>query len=150
MLTTKELKAVLDYAPDSGIFTWLVDSKRKPKGSEAGSNHGNGYVRIVIDGVKYYAHRLAFLYMTGEFPTNICDHINRDKSDNSWNNLRDVTYKINNNNRSPKNEALALVYKTPGGKWRARGSKKESLGNYDYYLQACAACFEYNSLTEIV
>ena len=92
-LTQKRLKELFNYEPAIGFFT------RKSNGSVAKNIH-NGYVRIFIDYKEYRAHRLAHLYMTGEFPAGIIDHINHVKTDNRWGNLRVVTHQENCKNMS--------------------------------------------------
>lgn len=88
MLTQEELKKQLSYDPETGVFTWAI---RKPKvkfGSTAGKVRPKGYVEIRVNLVSYFAHRLAWLYMTGSWPEADIDHINRDPSDNRFSNLR--------------------------------------------------------------
>ena len=92
-LTQERLKELFTYEPTTGVFT------RKSNGSVATNIH-NGYVRIFIDYKEYRAHRLSYLYMTGEFPVSIVDHINHDKTDNRWSNLREVTHQENCKNMS--------------------------------------------------
>jgi hypothetical protein len=85
ILTQEELKAILHYDQETGIFT------RVSNGKEAGSKHKSGYIRIKITSKRsYLAHRLAWLYVTGENPT-IIDHINGDGYDNRFCNLRNVS-----------------------------------------------------------
>jgi|SRR5882672_6879863 len=100
MLTVGELKNILDYNPGTGIFRWKV-SKSGIKRIVAGHNHPNGYVHITINGRYYGAHRLAWLYMTGEWPPCQVDHKNRVGTDNSWSNLRLATVQQNSVNRGP-------------------------------------------------
>ena len=89
MITQRRLKDVIHYDPETGVFTWLVDiNPRALKGAEAGYVL-KGYRVITLDGKKMQAHRLAFLYMTGAFPTDIADHINRNQLDNRWSNIRE-------------------------------------------------------------
>ena len=96
MLDQKTLKENLEYCPDTGNFTWLVSKNNRVKAGAIASNiNYYGYVRIGINGKQYGAHRLAFLWMTGEFPDE-CDHINHQRSDNRWENLRSVTSAENN------------------------------------------------------
>ncbi len=87
-LTAERLKDLLHYDPDTGIFTWLVDRGRmRCKGKRAGSPEG----QIRIDFHIYRPHRLAWLYMTGEWPKHLIDHADRDPSNNRWANLREAT-----------------------------------------------------------
>jgi hypothetical protein len=97
-----ELKEILHYEPTTGIFKWKVSNNNRINvGDVAGSiNSDTGYHRIKINAKSYFAHRLAFLYMTGEFPPEQCDHINHSKDDNRWINLRLVSHQDNQRNRS--------------------------------------------------
>ena len=96
MLTATRLREVLFYDPESGLFTWKVaPNGRITIGQIAGSPGNEGYISIKIDRVLYRAHRLAWLYMTGEWPQNKVDHKNRDVADNKWSNLRAATNQQN-------------------------------------------------------
>ena len=100
MLTTRRLKELLHYDPDTGVFTWRVKSGRSAAGSQAGSNKGTrGYRRIMLDKTLYLGHRLAIQYMTGKVPQHDVDHINGVTDDNRYCNLRNATRSINNQNR---------------------------------------------------
>lgn len=101
-LTQKRLKELLHYDPDTGIFTRKVKVQGRDIGSIAGGVD-KGYWRISVDGKRYRANRLAFLYMTGEFPKYFCDHINEIRLDDRWINLRDVTNSQNLLNRKNAN-----------------------------------------------
>jgi hypothetical protein len=99
-ITQSELKDLLDYDPDTGIFVWKIKfSKRITIGDVAGSKDKNGYTNIRINGRTYKAHRLVWLYITGKFPKYHIDHIYGDSSDNRFTKLRDKPQKINNENR---------------------------------------------------
>jgi len=100
-LTQKRLKELLEYDPYTGNFIWRVS--RKGRGTGAGMEAGRlnittGYVRVQIEGVRFMAHRIAFLYMTGNLPSDDIDHINQIKNDNRWCNLREVTRVENKRN----------------------------------------------------
>lgn len=98
-LTQERLKELLEYFPDTGNFVWKVSKGDREPGDIAGCVTFYGYIQIGIDGTKYFAHRLAWLYMTGAFPKQDTDHINRCKADNRWSNLRDVSRTVNNYNK---------------------------------------------------
>jgi hypothetical protein len=98
VITQEELKRVLHYEPETGVFTWLVSCGAAAAGSMAGHLHVSGYVYIKILRTKYKAHRLAHLYMTGKWPIHDIDHFNRVKDDNRWGNLRPATKSQNQSN----------------------------------------------------
>lgn len=99
-----QLKEFVHYNPDTGIFTWLPRSNNQWNsrwaGERAGAINGHGYEFLKIDGRSYRASRLAWLYMTGEWPEKVIDHINRDRADNRFVNLREVTPAENMKNKS--------------------------------------------------
>lgn len=90
MITQEQLKEVLDYNPDTGVFTWKENKKFSTNklGKVAGSDDC-GYICITIDSIKYKASRLACLYMNGEMPNgrNVV-HINKIRNDDRWCNLQ--------------------------------------------------------------
>lgn len=94
-LTQEALKAMLKYDEFTGEFTWLVPRPRVSVGQIAGCLNNDGYVLISVAGRRMYAHRLAFLYMTGSLPRDRVDHINQLPSDNRWSNLREATMSQN-------------------------------------------------------
>ncbi len=100
MLTQDRLKQLLYYDENTGVFTRLVSHRTDRIGKEPGAFNTKGYVQIRIDGKLYVAHRLAWLYITGEFPCDQLDHIDGDKTNNAFNNLREVTNKQNQENVS--------------------------------------------------
>lgn len=102
MLTQERLKEVLRYNRRTGLFHWRATGKR------AGTIVNNGYVRIGIDGGQYAAHRLAFLYVTGEWPKGEVDHRYGIKTDNRWKELRDTTTSKNQHNRRLPNAGHTL------------------------------------------
>ena len=105
MITQPQLKELLLYNPETGVFIWRESRGRVRKGSLAGriKIHGRistrGYREIGVNDKLYRAARLAFLYMTGEFPRKEVDHKNRVRDDDAWDNLRDVSHLENVRNR---------------------------------------------------
>ncbi len=97
-MTSDELKQILDYNPETGIFIWKITIGRAKIGFVAGSIDKGGYIRICKDGKEYYAHRLAWFYIYGKWPNYQIDHINGDKIDNRIENLRDVMEFVNHQN----------------------------------------------------
>lgn len=85
------LKSILDYDPISGIFIWKKSHGARQLGDIAGCNANHGgktnYIIIGIDEELYRAHRLAFLYMTGNIPR-LVDHKDRNGTNNKWENIR--------------------------------------------------------------
>jgi hypothetical protein len=100
MLTQIELKKLLHYNPETGIFIRLTRTRRIRSGAIAGGLDKCGYLIITINKKNYKAHRLAFLYVNGKFPEKDIDHINRIKSDNRMCNLREATQSQNQKNKS--------------------------------------------------
>ena len=135
-MKAENLRNTLRYEPETGNFMWLVDAGGKKAGDIAGTNR-NGYRCIAIDGKKYAAHRLAWLYMTGSLPSQTIDHKNRNCSDNRWENLRLADRQQQMFNRSVRKDCrsgLKGAQLSYGGKWCARISycgKKLYLGLFD-------------------
>lgn len=120
-LTAEYLRSILDYNPDTGIFTRKVSTSSRAKvGDVAGSPDGHGYLQIMVQRRSYLAHRLAWLYMRGEWPKLNIDHINRNPSDNRISNLRDVTQKQNLQNAGKYSHNASGH---PGVSWCKRNSK---------------------------
>lgn len=137
-LTQERLKQVLHYDPTTGVFTWTASTGRRKAGAVAGGKDADGYRRIGIDGARFFSHRLAFMYMTGEFPPELVDHINGIKGDNRFENLRHASNSLNiQNQRSPqfgsKSGYLGVCYDKRRSKWLAQiliGGKRKYLGIY--------------------
>lgn len=100
-LTAERLRELLDYDPDTGVFTWLICANNNGAiaGSRAGALHSEGYFYIGIGGKRYFAHRLAWLYMTGKWPEHDIDHRDGNRSRNVYSNLRSVTRSVNLQNQ---------------------------------------------------
>jgi hypothetical protein len=100
VVTQEYLKSIVNYDPQTGVMNWIVSlSARTRVGDVAGNDNGLGYLRVRINKRLYVVHRLAWLYMTGLWPEADIDHINMNRSDNRWENLRQATRTENFGNR---------------------------------------------------
>lgn len=100
MLTQERLKELVSYNQETGVFTRKTTySNRYKCGNKIGWKTSHGYIFILVDNNEYYGHRLAWLYMTGEFPKGQIDHINGIRTDNRFSNLRNVSPSENMQNR---------------------------------------------------
>lgn len=97
-LTAARLREVLVYDQDTGVFTFRVTRGPMKAGDQAGYVRPDKRVSIHVDSYLYRAHRLAWLYMTGEWPVGEIDHLNANPTDNRWSNLRDVSGTVNKQN----------------------------------------------------
>jgi hypothetical protein len=141
------LTELLDYAPETGKFCWKV--RRKAHGGYvlpddvAGHLSDRGYVFIGIDGVIYRAHRLAWLYVTGLMPDTQIDHVNGDRADNRWGNLRSATNALNAQNlRRPHRDnrtGYLGVTKHAGGKFAAHISIDGKVRHIGLFADAISA-----------
>lgn len=121
MLNQETLKRHLSYDASTGLFTRLVAKSNSIKvGDIAGSKDKNGYITLMVEGKLYKGHRLAWLYMHGNWPMHEIDHINGKKDDNRLCNLRDVEKWVNQHNRG------ANKTNTSGFKGVGRKGKKWS------------------------
>jgi hypothetical protein len=143
-LTVERLKELLHYDPETGVFTWKVRVANVPAGSIAGCNKER-YHFIGVDGREYRAHRLAWLYMTGEWPVEI-DHRDTDGHNNRWANLRHAT-RIQNcrNTGLPKNStsgSKGVYWSKDRQRWVAQitiNKVRTGLGRFHTKERAAAA-----------
>lgn len=149
-LTAERLRELLSYDPETGVFRRLIStSSNAMAGDIAGGMNAGGYVRIGIDGISHRAHRLAWLYMHGEWPDAQVDHRNRVRSDTRFDNLRKATNAQNQQNRgmarTNTSGRIGVHWSVRVGKWRARirlsGCRRE-LGFFDDIADAAAAYAE--------
>lgn len=110
-LTIERLHQVLDYNKETGEFVWKHRDKQKQKiGQIATRSLAYDYLGVCVDGIRYSAHRLAIFYVLGTWPK-IVDHINGNKLDNRYLNLRSVDEFINTQNlrKARKNNKVNLL-----------------------------------------
>lgn len=137
------INELFDYDPETGAFTNKVFHPRRPVGSKVGTFGSHGYLAATVDGTKYLLHRMSWVIMTGEWPEGEVDHINKDRSDNRWSNLRPASRFDNSGNRL-KNKNNTSGYKGVSwdkkrSKWIAgisKGRKYYCLGLFDDPVEA--------------
>jgi hypothetical protein len=129
-LSIERLRELLTYDAERGHFFRNKSSGRRKAGDRAGYINNQGYELIWLDGKWFLAHRLAYYYCTGIWPTHEIDHINSNPSDNRFCNLRHVTRSENMQNV----EQGGWHFDKKSGKWQAmiRANKTRLyLGRFD-------------------
>jgi len=148
-LTQNELKTVLRYDSVTGVFAWIVPLGRASVGTVAGcvaKNSGKSYLVIQYKNRQYFSHRLAWLYVHGEFPSGQIDHIDGNGLNNKIDNLRDVTNQENGMNRriSSNNTSgcIGVFFDKKNGKWKIQinaNGKQIHLGYHEDFFDAVCA-----------
>ena len=147
-LMQERLKELLHYDPETGIFTWLVRNSSRVKVGDVAGCKSNKYTAIGVDGRFYYAHRLAWLYMYGNWPVNMLDHIDSNKSNNKITNLRAANKHENQQNlkKAQSHSISRLIGVSPNGRgWCARivlNGKQHHCGTFKTPELAHAAYLE--------
>lgn len=106
------LMHALKYNRRTGVFTWRNPTSRKVKrGDVAGTLHSKGYWIITVRGKAFLAHRLAWAFCHGRWPSQDVDHKNGIRLDNRLANLRDVSRQVNLLNQlgPSKNNKLGVL-----------------------------------------
>lgn len=137
-LTADTLRSVLHYDQETGIFTWKVSTSNRVKvGAVAGCPDGRGYLMIRVQSRLYLAHRLAWLYVSGTWPTDQLDHVNRVRTDNRIENLREVTNKQNGQNKSKSSNNTSghtgVYWHKSYSKWQACIKHNQKLIHLGYF-----------------
>lgn len=147
------LRKLFRYEPLTGVLYWLPRLDAHPgwntkyAGREAFSvDASTGYRSGSACGFNLLAHRVAWAMQTGEWPSGEIDHINGNRSDNRWANLRAVPKAENAKNQRLRatnaSGAMGVMWIAERGKWRARimvGGRNQSLGCFDTFNEACEA-----------
>ncbi len=157
-ITPELLRQLLDYDPDTGILIWKPRPesyfasasaaktwRKQTEGKQAGWA-SCGYLILTIKQLHWPAHRAAFAIMEGYHPDGEIDHINGDRMDNRWSNLRVVTMLENMRNREipSHNKSGVMGVDEFRGKWRAtikdtRFDRQMHLGTFKTIEEATAA-----------
>ena len=145
-LSPDRLKALLNYDQASGVFTWRVEHNRHYPGEVAGGLHlASKCIMIGIDNVRYRAHHLAWLYVTGKPPGTELDHRDTNRANNAWLNLRLASpsqNKFNTGFRKDNTSGVKGVVRSRRGGWEARiklGGRRSHLGTFKTIEEAASA-----------
>lgn len=144
LVTQAELRKLLNYDANTGVFTWRVDGANYVRaGMVAGTPHGR-YLRISINRRHHFAHVLAWLYVHGARPNGPIDHVNNDGRDNRIANLRPATHGQNKQNSKTQrnNTTGAKGVLRHGERWKAdigAHGKRYHLGVFDTFEEALSA-----------
>lgn len=138
-MSQKQVKEIYSYNPDTGIFL--------RKGSDVGVIESwNKYLKSYYKGKYYSVHRLIWIYMTGNTPASDIDHIDHDRQNNKWENLRLVSRKQNMQNaiKSKVNTSgfTGVTWCKQQGQWQAQimiDGKNKKIGRYNSKIDAVAA-----------
>lgn len=148
-ITQKYLKSLFDYQ-DGELYWKISNSNRAKIGDRVGTDHGNGYRRVAVNGKDYFVHRLIFLYHRGYLPE-FLDHIDDNRSNNDINNLREATMSQNNMNRkkfksingkSTSSDFTGVTWNKRAKKWMVyitNNGKQKHLGYFDSETDAAKA-----------
>lgn len=165
ILTQETLRELLDYNPETGIFTW----KPRPLGTFASVRAGNqwnsrfsgkpagctdqlnGYTKITVHGRTCSAHQLVWLYVYGKRPKHEIDHINGVRNDNRLKNLRDVPHVTNQQNQKRAQKSnqscglLGVTWNKQSEKWQSYiryGGRRHFVGHFSCPKEAHSAYLE--------
>lgn len=159
-LMPEVLRQLLSYAPDTGDLTWRArplhffnDTPGRCK-EHAFANwnarwsgqpafvhdNGHGYLRGRVLGIEVMAHRAIWAIMTGQWPTNMIDHINSNRADNRWSNLREADASQNQFNRAGWSASghKGVYWHKEKLLWKAMFQGRH-VGYFDTIEEACAA-----------
>lgn len=134
-LTSENVKTYFEYVPETGDLRWTDNAPVKVRGKSCQTKNSTGHKYVKFKGKNYYNHRIAWLYVYGEWPISI-DHINGDPADNRFVNLRGVDHKTNmqNERKARSNNKTGLLGVSPNGQnYRAEirvDGKKINLGTF--------------------
>jgi hypothetical protein len=145
MLTSDELKRLIHYDPYTGIVTRITSPRKSTIGKVASSINNTGHLQMCLAGRNYALHRIIWLYVYGDFPTGMIDHIDGNPINNRIDNLRIADASINAQNRTKprigsKSGFIGVCWNN--GKWMASitaNGKRYYLGRFDCKEKASEA-----------
>lgn len=136
MITQEKLKQLVFYENGSLIAKYKYSDKICI-GKKIGTKNKLGYYQASINKTKYYLHRLIFLYHYGYMPKTV-DHIDKNKSNNNIENLREASLHENNYNtltpKTNKSGVKNVHWNKKNKKWNvtlSANNKSMYFGSFD-------------------
>lgn len=144
-ITQSELKELLHYNPETGVFTRIVNRSQNARKDDITGFKQLGYLSVKINGKQYLLHRLAWLYITGEWPTEDIDHVDHIRDNNRWNNLREVSRAENLKNQSMRKSnssgITGVSWDKSRNRWKIQinlnGIRKTLARSKDFFESCC-------------
>ena len=145
-MTPQEVRTVFAYTPENGRLLWNIATCKTQTGDVAGGL-ANGYMQVKYKQRKYMVHRIIWCYVHGDWPKQMIDHIDGDRSNNRIENLRDVSNAKNQYNRHSLNKNnstghMGIMYRKRGDAYIVQitvlGAKKY-IGYYKHLPDAIVA-----------
>lgn len=139
--TLEYISSRLEYNAETGVFVWKARGNPNWDGRYAGTVAGrcnsDDYVNICLDKRMYKAHRIAWLFVHGYWPSKQIDHINGVRSDNRIANLREVSNAENARNQRRRSDnksgVTGVVWVPRLRKWAAQIATSRSCTNLGFY-----------------
>lgn len=136
--SAERVRQLIHYDPETGVFTRRTTARRWKAGMIVGIGYPDFYAAIYLDGVRILAHRVAWVYMTGEWPVDQIEHIDCDKSNTRWSNLRQSTQSENVRNchvrRHNRSRLKGVGFRSDRAHRRKRWNSSVVLNGKKYHL----------------
>lgn len=134
-ISFERIREMLHYCPETGALTWRISRGNQIyAGGTAGTTNAYGYRVVVLDRKFFMVHRLAFMFMLGRMPLHglDVDHIDRNRSNNSWANLREVSRAKNLRNMTAPEHKPPNVNRR-GNRWQVTFSVENKTKYFGMY-----------------
>lgn len=98
-ISHQRVRDLLDYDEETGVFTWRQRVGNVAAGTRAGSILSCNRRQLEVDGISIKTSRLAWFYVTGEWPSRNLDHKDCNSLNDAFQNLRECSQTQNQGNR---------------------------------------------------
>lgn len=142
----ERLRELFVYSPQSGVLLRKIRRGSAPEGAVAGGDNSHGYLVVPVDGRRYMAHCIAWAMHYGQWPTQMLDHIDRNRANNAIANLRVANNELNQGNTKINKRNTSgyrgVSWCSQSGKWTAfirLNGRNKRLGSFETRLLAAEA-----------